>query len=106
MEILENNDYKKSVSKAYRAFKCTDTLFQKTIRDEHGVKYYVNAWYYPQVVTSNHLMPESVQFESQLRNGDRHVDISPYTRDYKEAEETIETVWKALEMGYVKIYGE
>lgn len=43
---LEESGYKKHVADFYKTLMHTDTLYQKRITDQSGVRYFINAWYY------------------------------------------------------------
>lgn len=106
-EQLLESGYKKHVSEHYRLLKMTDTLYQKRVDDSYGVKYYVNAWYYPERMMPNTaICPEGVMFETQYRDGDDYITVELSTSDIDKAEEEFYKIWQLMGYGYKKRWDE
>ena len=96
-QIMTDAGYRLHRCESYRSFKMTDMLYQKSIEDANGIRYFVNAWYYPTV--------GSVQYEVDFYD---HLD-QPYLRivllnqsgpDPSAADEEIAKLATSLKVGY------
>lgn len=100
---LTSLGYKEYISDWYHKFQCTDTLYQKKVKDDKGIRYFIDIWYYPEVM--EHI---SIQIECQLYNQENTaaMDITLFEQDPKKAEEYLQYMWETLKLGYYEIKEE
>lgn len=99
---LIRKGYKKYVSQSNTVFKMTDTLFQKKVVDDKGVRYFINCWWYKEDCVNGHTIPESWQFEVQYSANDasRTMNVTLFEKDIDKAEQMFDDMWTKLNLGY------
>lgn len=102
MKKLIQNGYKKYVSSGYNFLKNTDTLFQKKVVDDTGIRYFIDCWWYPEQKINSHFIEKSWQFEVQFYDNENNVtmNVMLFEKDVAEAEKQFDNIWKSLKLGY------
>lgn len=97
--------YRKWVSHLNQVLKGTDTLYQKRITDEKGIRYFVDAWYYPSVAGT--IVDDRFQFEVQftLPDGEK-MNVMSFYKEVDKSEQLFDLMWNKLELGYYEEWGE
>ena len=103
---LNKKGYKKYVSESNRVFKMTDTLFQKKVVDDKGIRYFIDCWWYEQQCINGTVIPESWQFETQFHGDkiDQVIDVMLFEKDIDKAEQMFNDMWVKLGLGYYEEY--
>lgn len=119
MDTLENNiteaillsaGYKKYVSESTRTFKSTNTMYQKKVKDDVGVKYFINVYEYKFIDRDNkkYLSYQSeVQFNGELPEDSlvtNTIEVILFERNLTKVEATFENMWETLKLGYEEHY--
>jgi hypothetical protein len=101
-EKLLEKGYKKYVSKSNAVFKSTDTLFQKKVVDDKGVRYFIDCWWYKEEVINGHTIQESWQFEVQYSSSpvSNTMNVMLFEKDIDKAEQMFDHMWTVLNLGY------
>lgn len=97
-----DSGYQKDVQDFYNAIERTNTLLQKRVEDTKGIRYFINAWYYPAQVINGHSIKEHISFKVQFKdkNGTPTADIGLFTQDIEEAESVFNDMWRKMKYGY------
>lgn len=103
---LISKGYKKYVSKSNAVFKSTDTLFQKKVVDDKGIRYFIDCWWYKEQTINGHTIPEGWQFEVQFSGDDvsKTMNVMLFEKDVDNAEQMIDHMWTVLNLGYYEEY--
>lgn len=99
---LINSGYKIYKSELTYLLKHTDTLFQKSIRDNVGIRYFINLYYYPK----GDNIDENIQAEVQFYDSDDNVlmNVDLFSRNIDEIELQFNNIWDKLHIGYYERY--
>lgn len=99
---LEDSGYKKYVADFYKTLMHTDTLYQKRITDQSGVRYFINAWYY-----DTDILKDSIQFDVQFTINEEesiHTNVTLVTNDIKFAEVEFDKLWNRMNYEYYEAW--
>lgn len=98
---LHEAGYKKHVSNYYENFRKTNTLFQKKIKDERGVLYFINIWWYDRNKYDLGSIEEDIEIETQFwKDGNPFTVVILFEKDVDKAEEYLYHMWNILNLGY------
>lgn len=105
-DVLIEKGYKKYVSQSNSVFKMTDTLFQKKVVDDKGVRYFIDCWWYKEETINGYTIPESWQFEVQFHGNEasQTMNVMLFEKDVDKAEQMFNDVWTKLNLGYYEEY--
>lgn len=95
--------YKEHRSEVYDTLKGTQYLFQKRVKDGHGIRYHIDCWYYEKDFIL--FQEDTVMFEVQftMEDGEK-CNVTPFYKDITQAEELIATMWDLMQFSYYEWY--
>tara|TARA_B100002019_G_C21107384_1_gene516634 strand:+ start:477 stop:824 length:348 start_codon:yes stop_codon:yes gene_type:complete len=107
-DALLESGFVKDVRSQYVTFQNTDTLYQKKVCDDKGVRFFLNAWYHKEKQIAQHTIPASFSFELQFSQdeGETVININILTDNHEVAEAKANEIWQKLNCDYTKKYGE
>lgn len=99
--------YKKHVSESNRIFKSTDTLFQKKVTDDKGIRYFIDVWYYPPQRIAGRILDEGIEPEAQMSfEDDTKMNVSFLTYDIGLFEVRFSDVWELMNCIHYELWDQ
>jgi len=83
----------------YATLHGTRHLYQKRITDDHGIRYFINAWYFHK---QSGMPTDGVQMEVQYTDMfDDNINVCPLLGDkIEQSEKFFEEMWERMDFGY------
>lgn len=93
-QLLIDCGYKEWYNSQGQLFHETKWLYQKKVFDDKGIQYFINAYWYPEIVNNDRNLREGIQWEVQFNMDDGETfEVIYSTNEVDKAERMFHTIW-------------